>query len=62
MGEVINLRKVRKRAKRRVAEEQAASNRLIHGRPKDDRLLDKSRRDKLRSALDRHRLVKDEPQ
>ncbi len=61
MVEIINLRTVRKRAKRRVAEQQAASNRLTHGRPKLDRLLDKSRRDQESNALDRHRLVKDEP-
>ena len=62
MGELVNLRKVRKQAKRRTAEKQAAANRLTHGRARADRLLDKARRDKEHGALERHRIVKDDPQ
>ena len=32
MGEIVNLRKVKKRRERTVAEQQAAENRVRHGR------------------------------
>ena len=37
MGDIVNLRMARKRAKRHAAENEAATNRLVHGRPKIDR-------------------------
>jgi hypothetical protein len=62
MGEIVNLRTVRKQVKRRDAEERAASNRLMHGRRKADRLLDKAQRDKEHDALEQHRLDNENPQ
>ncbi|MFL6798226.1 MAG: DUF4169 family protein [Xanthobacteraceae bacterium] len=59
MGDIINLRRARKRADRRAAEEAAAANRLVHGRSKADRELDSARRGKERGDLERHRLEKD---
>jgi Domain of unknown function (DUF4169) len=56
MGDVVNLRSVRKQAQRRRAEQKAASNRLTHGRPKADRTLERSRSDKTRRDLDAHRI------
>ncbi len=56
MGEIVNLRTARKRAKRRQAEQQAASNRLVHGRSKAERMLDQSRRDKAQRNLDQHQV------
>ena len=43
MGQIVNLRTARKRAKRRQAEQEAARNRLAHGRPKAERTLQRSR-------------------
>ena len=56
MGDLINLRNVRKQAQRRRAEQNAASNRLAHGRPKTERALERSRRDKADRDLDAHRI------
>ena len=56
MGDLVNLRTARKGIKRRQAEEQAASNRLIHGRSKAERALEQSRRNKAQRSLDEHRL------
>jgi hypothetical protein len=56
MAPVINLRIERKRAKRRQAEEDAASRRLAHGRSKPERNLERSRNDKAVRSLDQHRI------
>jgi len=56
MGDLVNLRSVRKRAKRRRAEQAAASSRLAHGRSKAERTLQQSRGDKARKNLDQHRI------
>jgi len=62
MGDLVNLRTARKQAKRRQAEQKAASNRLAHGRSKAERALEQSRSDKLRESLDQHRLETDDGQ
>jgi hypothetical protein len=56
MAPIVNLRTARKRAKRREAEQEAAARRLIHGKSKAERNLERSRRDKLKSTLDQHRV------
>jgi Domain of unknown function (DUF4169) len=56
MGDLVNLRIARKATKRRQAEEQAASNRLIHCRSKAKRALELSRRNKAQRSLDENRL------
>jgi Domain of unknown function (DUF4169) len=56
MGDLVNLRTARKCAKRRQAEQQAVSNRLIHGRSKAERASEQSRRNKAQRSLDEHRL------
>jgi hypothetical protein len=56
MGDLVNLRTARKRAKRRQAEQQAASNRLVRGRSKAERALTQSQSDKARTDLDQHRI------
>jgi hypothetical protein len=56
MGDLVNLRTARKRAKRRQAEQQAASNRLVHGRSKAERALTQAQSDKARQDLDEHRI------
>lgn len=56
MGTVVNLRTARKQAKRRLAEQDAARNRLAHGRPKAEKTLAQSRHDKGERNLDQHRI------
>jgi Domain of unknown function (DUF4169) len=56
MGDVIKLRIVRKQAKRKLGQQQAAANRLHYGRSKSDRLLDQTADAKARRALDQHRI------
>jgi hypothetical protein len=60
MGAIINLRTARKQAKRRAAEQQAARNRLVHGRSKAERALERSQSEKVRNDLDRHRIEEEE--
>lgn len=56
MGDMINLRTVRKQAKRRDASERAAANRLLHGTPKAERERAAALRDKAHNALEQHRI------
>ena len=62
MGDIVNLRTARKRAKRREAEQEAAANRLVHGRTKADRTATRSRNDKAQRSLDLHRVETGEGQ
>ena len=50
MGAIVNLRIARKRAKRREAEQEAASRRLIHGRSKAEQNLERSQSDRASEA------------
>lgn len=56
MAELVNLRTVRKRAKRRQDEERASANRLIHGQPKHIRALEEAREAKAARDLEQHRI------
>jgi hypothetical protein len=56
MGPVINLRTERKRAKRRVAEQEAAARRAEFGRAKIEANLERAWDDKSRTSLDQHRI------
>ena len=56
MGDLVNLRAARKRAKRRQAEREAAAKRLVHGTAKAQRDLQQARRDKARDDLEAHRI------
>lgn len=62
MGTIINLRTARKQAKRRAAEQEAARNRLVHGRSKAERALERSQSDKTNKNIDQHQLDKKEEQ
>jgi Domain of unknown function (DUF4169) len=55
MGEIVNLRRARKDAKRREDRARAAENRLAHGRSKAKRALEEARAEKARRELDAHR-------
>ena len=56
MGHVVNLRISRKRAEREQRAEQAAANRLSHGRSKGQKDLEEMRRDVTHRRLDQHRI------
>ena len=56
MGDIVNLRRSRKKAERQAAERRAAANRLLHGRSKTERELETARGTKDRRDLDRHRI------
>jgi hypothetical protein len=56
MGEIVNLRKFRKQAKKRDDAERAAANRIVHGRSKATRELDEKRASRLHQHLDGHRI------
>jgi hypothetical protein len=56
MAEIVNLRTARRQAKRRQAEQKAASNRLVHGRSKAERALEQSQNDRARKSLDQRRI------
>ena len=62
MGDIVNLRTARKRAKRREAEQKAATNRVAHGRSKADRTETRLRNDKAQRSLDLHRVETGEGQ
>ena len=55
-GPIVNLRTERKRAKRRVAEGEAAARRAIFGRSKVETNLERARSDKAQTRLDQHRI------
>jgi hypothetical protein len=56
MGDVVNLRKARKQAKRQLDEQRAAANRLLHGRSKVEHARHAAVDDRARRDLDRHRI------
>ena len=56
MGDLVNLRRARKQAERRLAEQKASAHRLLHGRSKAERELVTKRDAKVRRDLDRHRI------
>lgn len=62
MAGVVNLRDARKRAARRRREERAAENRIIHGRPKAERVLNDARGAKAARDLEGHKIDPKDPQ
>jgi hypothetical protein len=56
MGDVVKLRKARKRLERQRDEAEAAAHRLLHGRTKAERRLDAARDGKASRDLDQHRV------
>ncbi len=56
MAEFVNLRMVRKQAKRKQADRLAHTNRLAHGQPKNMRDLEDARQTKASHELDGHRI------
>jgi hypothetical protein len=56
MGEIINLRKVRKQARKQQDTERAAANRLLFGRSKTERVGQANRTAELNRRLDGHKI------
>ena len=55
MAELVNLRIVRKQAKRRQDDQRAHAHRIAHGQPKRLRKLEAAQREKSSRDLDQHR-------
>jgi hypothetical protein len=55
-GEVVNLKRFRKRVERETASREAEANRARFGRTKSKRELDKQRGTRAAELLDQHRL------
>ena len=56
MGDVINLKRFKKRAERGQSEQQAQANRTRFGRTKSERALDELRAERADKRLDQHRI------
>ena len=56
MGNVVNLKRFKKRAAREQSARQAEANRARFGRTKSERVLDERRTERASELLDRHRI------
>ena len=56
MGEIVNLKRFKKRNEREEAGREAEANRTRFGRTKSERELDKKRGARAAEILDQHRL------
>ena len=56
MGEVVNLKRFRKRADRELSAKKADANRTRFGRTKSERVLDQRRAERASDLLDQHRI------
>ena len=54
MGDVVNLKRFKKRAERDVSAKQADANRTRFGRTKSERALDETRASRANDLLDQH--------
>ena len=56
MGDVVNLKRFKKRLDREQAAKQAEANRARFGRSKPERIVDEKRNARERELLEQHRL------
>jgi hypothetical protein len=56
MGDVVNLKRFRKRAEREQSAKQAEANRTRFGRTKSERVVDDRRSKRASDLLDQHRI------
>jgi Domain of unknown function (DUF4169) len=56
MGDVVNLKRFRKRAEREQSAKQADANRARFGRTKTERTLDERHTTRANDVLDQHRI------
>ena len=57
MGEIVNLRRVKKARARVESDMQAASNRVLHGQTRAERELIEAERRRLSRDIDNHRVT-----
>lgn len=55
MGDVVNLRRFKKRAEKHQSARQADANRAKFGRSKSNRMLEQQRAERTNDLLDQHR-------
>ena len=58
MGDIINLRRIRKRSEKQRDDERAAVSRAQHGRTKAARALKEAQTEKSRRDFDAHKIEK----
>ncbi len=56
MGDVVNLKRFKKRTEREASAKQADANRTRFGRTKSERALDEQRASRANDLLDQHRI------
>jgi hypothetical protein len=56
MGDLVNLKRFRKRSEREQAAKQADANRVRFGRTKSERTLDEQRESRANDHLDQHHI------
>ena len=56
MGDVVNLKRFKKRTGREASAKQAEANRARFGRSKSERVLDETRATRASDLLDAHRI------
>ncbi len=56
MGDVVNLKRFKKRGEREQSAKQAEVNRARFGRTKSERILDEQRANRASDLLDQHRI------
>ena len=56
VGDVVNLKRFKKRNEREQSAKQADANRARFGRTKSERALDENRKDRASQILDQHRI------
>jgi hypothetical protein len=56
MGDLVNLKRFKKRTEREASAKQAEANRSRFGRTKSERVLDQLRTDRASDLLDQHRI------
>ena len=56
MGDLVNLKRFRKRVEREQSAKQADANRTRFGRTKSERVLDDKRVSRANNLLDQHRI------
>ena len=56
MGDVVNLKRFKKRTEREQSAKQADANRKRFGRTKSERVLDEQRAKRSKDLLDQHRI------
>ena len=56
MGDIVNLKRFKKRAEREQSAKRADANQTRFGRTKSERILEQRRADRANDLLDQHRI------